>query len=121
MAAGAASVEVAADAESHKKAPAKVAGAPSVEVAADASCRKVKTQRQRRPPSTVGQLQQISRLRRRENCTGWCYDCCVRGRGRNACVDVAGIPHRRWQDRMRDKSIQCDYRDLHKVGARSRV
>ena len=46
VAAGAASVEVAADAESHKKAPAEVAGAVSVEAAADASCRKVKTQRQ---------------------------------------------------------------------------
>ena len=67
VAAGVASVEVAADAESHKKAPAEVAGAvwllawhqrkgplvqvkkgcaPSVEAAADASCRKVKTQRQ---------------------------------------------------------------------------
>ena len=46
VAAGAASVEVAADAESHKKAPAEVAGAASVEAAADASCRKVKTQRQ---------------------------------------------------------------------------
>ena len=73
------------------------------------------------------QLQQISRLRRKENCTGWCNESCVRGRGcvlgrgRAACVDVAGIPHRRWQDRMRDKSIQCDYRFLHKVGARSRV
>ena len=30
----------------------------------------------------------------------------MRGRGRAACVDVAGIPHRRWQDQMRDKSIQ---------------
>ena len=39
-------VEIAADAESHKKAPAEVAGGVSVEVAADASCRKVKTQRQ---------------------------------------------------------------------------
>ena len=46
VAAGAVSVEVAADAESHKKAPAEVAGAVSVEAAADASCRKVKTQRQ---------------------------------------------------------------------------
>ena len=46
VAAGAASVEVAADAESHEKAPAEVAGAVSVEAAADASCRKVKTQRQ---------------------------------------------------------------------------
>ena len=35
VAAGAASVEVAADAESHKKAPAEVAGAVSVEVSAD--------------------------------------------------------------------------------------
>ena len=26
----------------------------------------------------------------------------MRGRGRAACVDVAGIPHRRWQDQMRD-------------------
>ena len=47
---------------------------------------------------------------------GWCNKSCVRGcggcvrgRGRAACVDVAGIPHRRWQDRLRDKSIQCDY------------
>ena len=46
---------------------------------------------------------------------GWCNESCVRGRGgcvcgrgRAACVDVAGIPHRRWQDQMRDKSIQCD-------------
>ena len=46
VAAGAASVEVADDAESHKNAPAEVAGAASVEAAADASCRKVKTQRQ---------------------------------------------------------------------------
>ena len=35
VAAGVASVEVAADAESHKKAPAEVAGAVSVEVSAD--------------------------------------------------------------------------------------
>ena len=28
--------------------------------------------------------------------------------GRTACVDVVGIPHRRWQDQMRDESIQCD-------------
>ena len=35
VAAGAASVEVAADAESHKKAPAEVAGAVSLEVSAD--------------------------------------------------------------------------------------
>ena len=35
---------------------------------------------------------------------GWCNEsCCVRGRGRAAC-----LPHRRVQDRMRDKSIQCD-------------
>ena len=35
VAAGAASVDAAADAESHKKAPAEVAGAVSVEVSAD--------------------------------------------------------------------------------------
>ena len=35
LSAGAASVEVAADAESHKNAPAEVAGAVSVEVSAD--------------------------------------------------------------------------------------
>ena len=35
VSAGAASVEVAADAESHKKAPTEVAGAVSVEVSAD--------------------------------------------------------------------------------------
>ena len=39
----------------------------------------------------------------------------MRGRGRTACVDLAGIPQRRWQDQMRDKSIQCDFRDSHKV------
>ena len=54
VAAGAASVEVAADAESHKKAPAEVfAGAPSVEDAADESCRKVKSQRQMEAQESV--------------------------------------------------------------------
>ena len=68
------------------------------------------------PPISVGRAGNLmSRRRRRENCTGWCNESCVRGRGgcasrrgRTACVDVVGIPHRRWQDRMRDKSIQCD-------------
>ena len=51
------------------------------------------------PPMSVGQLQQIiSRLNGEKNCTGWCNESCVRGRGgcvrgrgRAACVDVAGI------------------------------
>ena len=35
---------------------------------------------------------------------------CVRGRGR-AALRRRGrdLPHRRWQDWMRDKSIQCDW------------
>ena len=32
----------------------------------------------------------------------WTWPGCVRRRGRD-------LPHRRWQDRMRDKSIQCDW------------
>ena len=58
---------------------------------------------------SVGQLQQISRLRRREKLhrlvqrklRAWTWPGCVRKRGRD-------YPRRRWQDQMRDKSFQCD-------------
>ena len=68
------------------------------------------------PPMSVGQLQQISRLRRREKLhrlvqrklrawtrrlRAWTWPGCVRRRGRD-------YPRRRWQDQMRDKSFQCD-------------
>ena len=50
------------------------------------------------PPISVGCAQSIEPTEAEKNCTGWCDECyvrgrggCVRGRGRTACVDVAGI------------------------------
>ena len=140
MVAGIASAKVAAGA-SQEFLPAEVAaGAPSVEVAADAyiSCQEFQEPEADggpddkfslaptdpvAPPMSVGQLQQISRLRRRgrlyrlvqrklrawtRRLRAWMWPGCVRRRGRD-------YPHRRWQDQMRDKSIQCDYRKLHRL------
>ena len=107
MADGAASAEVAADAD------------PAENRDPEADCwlntvQHLLTQRHRRCQSDASD--KIIRPEAEKMAQGWCNKSCVRGcggcvrgRGRAACVDVAGIPHRRWQDRLRDKSIQCDY------------
>ena len=114
MVAGIASAKVAAGAV-QEISPAEVAaGAPSVEVAADAYLAKnIKTQRQMAGQMTSSVWHLLTQWHRRcqsDSCSnknepteaeriaqGWCESCvrgrggCVRGRGRAACVDVAGI------------------------------
>ena len=138
MVAGTASVEVAAGA-GQERSPAEVAaGAPSVEVAADAyPARKIKTQRQmvgqmtssvwhlltqrhRRCQSDSGP-NKMSRLRRRDlhrlvqrKLRAWMrrlraltWPGCVRRRGRN-------LPHRRWQDQDEGR-VDSMRLDLHRL------
>ena len=108
MAEGAASAKVAAGA-GQEISPAEVAaGAPSVEVAADAYPANNQDPEADGgpddkfslaptdpvvPPMSVGRANQICRLAERI-AQGWC-ESCVRGRGRDH-------PHRRRQDQMRD-------------------
>ena len=121
VAAGAASVEVAAGAQDQNMSPAEVAaGSASVEVAADAD--PVKNQDPEAdggpnyglaptdpvaPPMSVGQLQQQNEPTEAETVAqGWCeIESCVRGRNRDH-------PHRRWQDQDEGypiRVVQCDY------------
>ena len=112
MVAGAASAKVAAGAGQEISSAEVAAGAPSVEVAADAypadnqdpeadgwlnTVQHLLTQRA--PPKSVGQRpQQHDPTEAERMAQGWCDEgCvrgrggCVRGRGQAACEDVAGI------------------------------
>ena len=117
MVAGTASVKVAAGA-GQEISPAEVAaGAPSVEVAADAypaneqgpeadgwpddNVSLAPTDPEA-PPISVGCAQSIEPTVAERIAQGWCNESCVRGRGGCVRGRSRDHPHRRRQDQMRD-------------------